>query len=44
MMQTEPEIISTSPCEYHAVNTEFIFHSSGWELEGSEDTVSFISF
>lgn len=39
MIQIEHEIISKSPCEYHAANTEYIFHSCGWDLEGSEDTV-----
>lgn len=40
MIKTEQEIISKSPCEYHAANTECIFYSCGWELEGSEDTAS----
>lgn len=44
MIQIEQEIISKSPCEYHAANTEYIFHSCGWELEGSEDTVRFTWF
>lgn len=40
MIQTEQEMISKPPCEYHAANTECIFHSCGWELEGSDDTAS----
>lgn len=40
MIQIEQEIISKSPCEYHAANMECIFHSCRWESEGSVDTAS----